>query len=624
MARLDDRLREDIERAARPADPSGLYEDLIRRRERRRIGQRVQTGAVALVVVIGTIAGFYGLSRIFRTDQDRPAAGTVANGLIALTLFSYDPGSPTGPQHHIYTISPDGTGLTQVTSADVLDTSVAWSPDGRQIAFWRAKVPRPGVWVVEADGSDPRLLLETQMSIGAIHWSPDGARIAFIGIEVAGVSGTGLDFPTHLYVMTAEGANLTQVTDEGQVTDFAWSPAGERFVVERQFDAGDDRLGYDLSILDVDGGGETPITSDGVSRDPSWSPDGSTIVFVGSDSGTFRDPDLFAIAPDGSELRQLTRDGAALEDPTWSPDGTGIALTRAPDGDGSSCELVVMSADGSSATTIADKRSLGGCPLDLAWQPVLDGEVVEPFPSETPTPSATPTPTPTIGEDFGLGFPVCNVSSIIGRFAAPDQRSTAFVATRASDAGACPEPGDASNILALDVDRDGTADGSYGPIECTLGCRTFSAPDIDGDGTDELLVVQDDGAVVGLRVYDFAREGQEIVPVAVAAPGDPGGGFLPGDQAVLWLGGDAFELYALSCGEVPAPDGPGVIATAAESLPHDSIDARWHAHQTTMVLRSDGLLYVVDTRDFTEPVSPGPDGPSFGSGETLCGSNLGP
>ena len=618
MARLDDRLREDVERAARPADPSGLYEDLIRRREHRRIRRRVRTGAVALVVVIGTIASFYGLSKIFRADQDRPAAGTVANGLIALTLFSYDPGSPTGPQHHIYTISPDGTGLTQVTSADVLDTSVAWSPDGREIAFWRAKVPRPGVWVAEADGGDPRLVLETQMSLSAIHWSSDGARIAFVGIEVAGVSGTELDFPTHLYVMTAEGANLTQVTDEGQVTDFAWSPDGERFVVERQFDAGDDRLGYDLSIVGTDGGGETPITSDGVSRDPSWSPDGSTIVFVGSDSGTFRDPDLFAIAPDGSGLRQLTRDGAVLEDPTWSPDGTGIALTRAPDGDGSSCELVVMSADGSSATTIADKRSLGGCPLDLAWQPVLEGEVVEPLPSETPTPK------PTVGEDIGLGFPVCNVSSISGRFAIPEQRSTAFVATRASDTGGCPEPADAFNILALDTDRDGVVDESFGPIECTLECRTFSAPDIDGDGTDELLVVQDGGVVVGLRLYDIGREGPMIVLARVADPGDPVGGFRPGSEAVLWLGGDAFELYALYCGHVPAPDGPGVVATAAESLPHDSPYARWHAHQTTLVLRSDGLLHVVDTRDFTEPVSPGPDGPSFGSGETLCGSNLGP
>ena len=68
----------------------------------------------------------------------------------------------------------------------------------------------------------------------------------------------------------------------------------------------------------------------------------------------------------------------------------------------------------------------------------------------------------------------------------------------------------------------------------------------------------------------------------------------------------------------------GSVATSAESLPHDSPDAEWHAHQTTFVLADEGLLRVVDVRDFTEPVTDDPGGPSFRSGETLCGSNLGP
>jgi hypothetical protein len=36
------------------------------------------------------------------------------------------------------------------------------------------------------------------------------------------------------------------------------------------------------------------------------------------------------------------------------------------------------------------------------------------------------------------------------------------------------------------------------------------------------------------------------------------------------------------------------------------------------------MLHVLDVRDFTEPVTDDPVGPSFASGETLCGSNLGP
>ena len=48
---LDERLKHELERAGRPADPSGVYEDLIRRRERRRIVRKVESGVLAIVVV---------------------------------------------------------------------------------------------------------------------------------------------------------------------------------------------------------------------------------------------------------------------------------------------------------------------------------------------------------------------------------------------------------------------------------------------------------------------------------------------------------------------------------------------------------------------------------------------
>lgn len=854
MARLDDRVQEELERAARPADPSGLYEQLIRRRERRSVRRRIQTGAVALVVVIGTIAGFSSLSRIFRAAEDRSSSSTTpANGVLGLTLF--DAGFEAGERRtaHVFTLNPDGTGLTQLTSGDVIDTGVTWSPDGTQIAFWRVRTDRSGIWVAAADGSDPRVLLETQMSIHAIQWSPDGSRIAFVGVEVMGVSGTQLDFPTHLYVMTSDGADLTQLTDQGQVTDFAWAPDGDRFVVEHQFDAGNDRIGNDLWIVGVDGRDETPLTSDGVSSHPSWSPDGSTIVFIRSDPERFQERDLFAVAPDGSGLHQLTNDRAAIDDPTWSPDGTRLAFTRFPHGDGSSCELVVMSADGSSVATIGDKQTLGGCPVNLAWQSLPRSADVEPLPSESSTPSPSPspetvqediglgflvcdvssvrgrfagtdtegvafvatragalgcpvggdgfqliavdidgdgvpdtsagplecqgrcsafsapdvdadgvdevavatgstggstlfelyavasesllrlgydcsrcndgvfswgrpgghaegayclpagevanfvswnaertdtgdqyavakifidvkggfltqvdrqdafvpydvaslppgggsdfcgspvsvgeiapTPSPTLadgGTDIGLEFPVCNVSSLEGSFFGDGQHQTAYVATRVSDTGTCPEPGSGSDLVAVDLAGDGRADLSIGPIGCELVCRVFSAPDVDGDGTSEILVAQAGGSVLGLGLYDVRgagvprADGPALVRVGVAEPGDLAGGFRAGRAALLWLGGDGFMLDTLRCGTVPAPDGPGIVATSAESLPHDSVDAVWHAHEVTLSLQSDGALHVVGARDFTEPVSTGPDGPSFGSGETLCGSNLGP
>ena len=65
--------------------------------------------------------------------------------------------------------------------------------------------------------------------------------------------------------------------------------------------------------------------------------------------------------------------------------------------------------------------------------------------------------------------------------------------------------------MALDVDHDGLADTSYGPIECTLDCRAFSAPDIDGDGTvgvvDLLVILGQWGPCGGACVGDVDGDG---------------------------------------------------------------------------------------------------------------------
>ena len=62
----------------------------------------------------------------------------------------------------------------------------------------------------------------------------------------------------------------------------------------------------------------------------AWSPDARRIAFnAGLDDPDLNDRfepwDNFVVAPDGSELKQLTRASALLGDPDYSPDGTMIA-----------------------------------------------------------------------------------------------------------------------------------------------------------------------------------------------------------------------------------------------------------------------------------------------------------
>src|SRR4051812_35631278 len=57
----------------------------------------------------------------------------------------------------IWTVMPDGTGLTNLTNTpDIGEGGAAWSPDGTRIAFVsNRRYEVPNYWVMNSDGSDP-------------------------------------------------------------------------------------------------------------------------------------------------------------------------------------------------------------------------------------------------------------------------------------------------------------------------------------------------------------------------------------------------------------------------------------------------------------------------------------
>jgi hypothetical protein len=149
----------------------------------------------------------------------------------------------------------------------------------------------------------------------------------------------------------------------------------------------------------------------------------------------------------------------------------------------------------------------------------------------------------------------------------------------------------------------------------------FAAPDIDGDGNDELLVQNIQFSIVGLKLFEVVPNEDEpaLVAVTVAPPGDaPFGfqGFEAGEEPQFWIGGDAFVADAIRC--EPREGDRVFISTTGESRPHDSPDARFFATETTFILEN-GVLRVLDVREYETSL----DDPSpFVT--TGCGADLDP
>ena len=115
------------------------------------------------------------------------------------------------------------------------------------------------------------------------------------------------------------------------------SPDGKRVVyslfrTDPDANDGDGDDYVNLWLLNLDDDSSFQLTS-GNHRDlsPLWSPDGSQISFISTRKGA---PQLFLIAPDGGEARQLTELGQGVGGPgEWSPDGTQIAFHAGPNPD---------------------------------------------------------------------------------------------------------------------------------------------------------------------------------------------------------------------------------------------------------------------------------------------------
>jgi Tol biopolymer transport system component len=229
----------------------------------------------------------------------------------------------------------------------IRDGAPAWSPDGRQIAFYSEVDGRKAdLFVMDSSGANLRQLTQTPEAEGYPAWSPDGSQIAFESHTPDG------NFD--VYVMKADGSNVRRLTqDPKRDVGPAWSPDGARIAFMS------DRGGTEFNLywMLADGSGVERLTSGETDWFPQFSPDGRSIAF-------HRWNDVHVMDVNDRSVRRLTTDPDNGMYPAWSPDGTRLAFMSWRAG---ATSLYTMAADGSSQELLV--RMTTGSAIDARWSP---------------------------------------------------------------------------------------------------------------------------------------------------------------------------------------------------------------------------------------------------------------
>ena len=238
----------------------------------------------------------------------------------------------------IWMVGADGSDPRQFTRGVTSASRPSFSPDGRWLAFSSRRGEKGQVWAIPLDGGEAQQVTDAPNGAGAFEWSPDGTRIA--------------------YLMT-----------DPETEDEALRKKEKRdpIYVDQNFK-------YDhLYLAPFNPGAAEPGESTRLTEGPfhvtgfDWSPDGTRLAFSHQadprlDEGA-RASDISVVPTDGSKaVRALVTLGGTDGNPKWSPDGRWIAFETSGDEPArvGLADIYLVSPDGGAPWSLAQSHDRSG------------------------------------------------------------------------------------------------------------------------------------------------------------------------------------------------------------------------------------------------------------------------
>ena len=176
-----------------------------------------------------------------------------------------------------------------------------WSPDGSKIAFTTNRDGNPEIYVMNRDGSGLRRMTNHPAIDVSPTWSPSGTQLAWVSDR----TGTG-----RIYIMNVDGTGQRVLIGEE-----AYRPTWSSEPYNEIAYAAKTGPGFDIKVFSFATGDSRRITDGiGSNESPAFAPNGRHIAFTSTRNGKVQ---VYTIAKDGNDLRQITREGNNKY-PNWS------------------------------------------------------------------------------------------------------------------------------------------------------------------------------------------------------------------------------------------------------------------------------------------------------------------
>jgi Tol biopolymer transport system component len=259
----------------------------------------------------------------------------IAAGGLA-SLLRAQAGDTLGTADQVWIVRSDGKALHKLNPREQWQRGLAWSPDGRRLAFTSKSKGRDVIEIATVEsGAIRRIAVARRLgSPRAPAWSPRRDELAFSAIREGRI-----DLTQTIARIRLDGSGLHRLASHpyGAVIDAGpvWSPDGRRlaYVRQRKWRPPKDKpappVNATTEALDVvvasRTGRKRVIRLGGDDTDPRWSPDGRRIAFVHQvGRGRY---ELRTVRPDGRQVRRLGTGLLGPRNPAWSPDSRQLALT---------------------------------------------------------------------------------------------------------------------------------------------------------------------------------------------------------------------------------------------------------------------------------------------------------